>query len=156
MLAPRPRTRTGLTLLEVIVSLAIFLMALVAIIELMNFGTERALEARFTHHAAFLCQSKLNEMAAGSIGLASAGEASFDDGGLTWNWTADCTDTDVPYVKKVTVSVYRDSGYGRQVNVTLSKMVIDPSKRGSSGDSPPVSKYATDSTDSSSGSGGGG
>jgi len=150
MVAARHQPRRGLTLMEVLVSLAIFLFALVAIGQLLNFGTDRALEARYTQQAAFLCQSKLNELSVGSIALQSAGEDRFDDGGVTWNWTVDCNQGDVSGLWTVKVSVYKDSGFGQQIKVTMSKMILDPANRGSTGDSPPPSKYATSSSDSSS------
>jgi general secretion pathway protein I len=140
MLTPRLATRHGLTLLEVIVSLAIFLFALIAIGQLMSFATDRLLDARYTQHAAFLCQSKLSEVSIGSIALQSQGESDFDDGGLTWKWTLDCNqNNNVANLWTVKVKVYRDGGYGQQVAVTMTKMIIDPNYRGSTYDQPPQS-----------------
>jgi hypothetical protein len=130
--------RPGLSLLEVIVSLIVLLFSLVAIGELVNFGSDRALEARYYQHAAFLCQAKLAELAIGDISLQSQSEQSFKDANSDWTWSADCAnDTGVDGLWRVQVTVYRETPYGQKISVSLNKFLIDPAKRGSTFDSPP-------------------
>ena len=63
--SPTRRPPARHTLLEVLGATAIFLMSIVAIGELMSSSTDQALEVQFRSRATRLCQSKLNEFAAG-------------------------------------------------------------------------------------------
>ena len=138
MLVRASAKRPGLSLLEVIVSLIILLFSLVAIGALVNFGSDRALEARYYQHAAFLCQSKLAELAIGDISLQSQAEQSFKDANSDWLWSADCAeDTGVDGLWRVQVTVCREAPNGQKISVSLNKFLIDPAKRGSTFDSPP-------------------
>lgn len=130
------RKRSGLTLLEVIISLAIFLFSMVAIGHLVNLATERALQAQLRQEAAFLCQSKLAEIAAGAEPLAAQSDTPFaaDD---NWSWSTECTQGDVANLWKVTVTVTRQSKTA--LSVALSQYVLDPSVRGSTSDPAPTS-----------------
>ena len=59
--------RPGLSLLEVILALTIFLMALLAIGHLLNVASELALETHYYSEGTQRCQSKMNEVAGGAI-----------------------------------------------------------------------------------------
>ena len=61
--------RPGLTLLEVLVALAIFLLSFAAISQLVTTAGHRALEARRKEEAARLARSKLAEVFAGAVPL---------------------------------------------------------------------------------------
>ena len=58
--------RRGLTLLEVIVAMTIFLGSSVVIYQLMAIGNDRALDVQFYSRASTLCQSKLEELKIGA------------------------------------------------------------------------------------------
>lgn len=65
---PCPQRRTGprgLTLLEVLVSTAIFLGALTAIMEIMRIGHDSRLSARMDAEAALYCESIMSEIVSG-------------------------------------------------------------------------------------------
>src|SRR4029077_4158954 len=66
---PQGILRPGLTLFEVVVALAIFLMALVPIGQLVNMGGERALDVAQQAQASLLCQAKLDSVKCGAEGL---------------------------------------------------------------------------------------
>ncbi len=69
-----------MTLLEVIVAMAIFLMSLVAIHQLVAIGTDRALDVKWQSRASLRCQSKLNECIVGLQPLQASGSyAAFDN-----------------------------------------------------------------------------
>jgi len=61
------RLRTGLTLLEVILAVAIFAVSMVAIGELIRLGLRSAGLSRDQTTAQLLCESTLNEIVAGAI-----------------------------------------------------------------------------------------
>src|SRR5262245_30909307 len=78
----RRRIRRGLTLLEVIIALAIFLFSLVAIGRLVMFAGDRAMDIQ--GREAQLCQAKLAELTSGVTPLTSA-EGDFDEA-PDWHW----------------------------------------------------------------------
>jgi type II secretory pathway pseudopilin PulG len=144
-----------LTLLEVIISLAIFLFSIVALGHLVNVATDRALQAQLRQQAAFLCQSKLAEIAAGAEPLSSQAGTPFNED-ADWLWTADCSEAEFPGLWRVTVSVSRQVGDELPLEVSLSQFVLDPTLRGSTADPAPTSMVEEEtgsSTGSSSSSG---
>ena len=154
--APRPRThrprRAGLTLLEVLLSLAIFLFAIVALLRLVTNATQRAAYAERKQQATYLCQSKLNEFAAGVLPLASQGATPFDED-ADWQWSADAGQDDVSNLWRIQVTVSRQMGDGSELSVALTRMILDPSVRGSTANTV-KSLTSANSTTSPSSSGG--
>src|SRR5258707_7208437 len=96
-----PATRDGLSLIEVLASLAIFLMALTALTFLVNNSSSLAAEAQYRARCAQLARSKINEMAAGAVPLEGQSEASFDDEPL-YCWSAEVGDSGTPGLFNVT------------------------------------------------------
>ena len=137
-----PRTssgRAGLTLLEVVVAMAIFLISVIAIMQLVLMGGERAMEVRLQTRTSMRCQSKLAEVMIGAQALTgSGGYASFDGDGdvdkdLQWRMDA----KPVPSVANlwmVTVWVKADLPTGKTFESSVSQMVVDPSIRGTTFD----------------------
>src|SRR5258708_7570128 len=68
--------RRGLTLLEVLVALGIFLMAFATIGRLITISADRALDVQQLAQASQLCQAKLAEVAAGVVPLSGQTGAS--------------------------------------------------------------------------------
>jgi general secretion pathway protein I len=124
--------RHGLTLLEVLVSLAIFLMALVALVRLVSLGNERALDTMQQTEGLRRCQSKLAEVIIGAVPLNSQSGVAFDDdpSGL-WTWSLDCQQGAVTNLWNVQVRCTRQRSANDTLEVSLSQMVLDPSVRGS-------------------------
>jgi general secretion pathway protein I len=125
---PRPARRPGLSLLEVLLALAIFLLALAAIGGLVNYGSERAMAASLQAAGTRLAQSKLAEVEAGVIPVSTGGTGTFDEE-PDWNWSVEPGSTSVPNVYPVTVRVWRDVG-GQHYEVVLTQMVFDPTQMG--------------------------
>src|SRR5438552_16722839 len=92
-LAACPTRRPGLTLLEVVIALAIFLMALVPVMRLVSIGGERALDVNHYAQASMLCQGKLDCVKVGAEPLNTSGTV--DIGNLTWSYTIDSSPSDV-------------------------------------------------------------
>jgi len=150
--------RPGLSLLEVLTALAIFLVSLIALGQLLTISGERAFEVQQQSHAAQLCQSKLAEVVAGAVSLSST-SASFDED-PDWQWNLDAEqDSSITGLWRVQVMVSRDLPDGSHYESTINQMILDPSLRGSTSDSLPSpivgSNPSTGSGGGSSGSGSG-
>ena len=127
----RRAQRSGLTLLEVLVSLAIFLLCLIALSRLLGMGSDFARDANQQTECLRLAQSKLNEVWAGVVPLQSQSDTAFDENpDFMWSLDAE-NDPNVTNLWDITVTVYRQRPDGSKMSVTLSHMLIDPSIRGS-------------------------
>lgn len=82
----RDSRRRGLTLLEVLLSLGLFLGALAALSQLWYGGVRAAVQARLATQAILRCESKLNEVVAGAVPLQSTSDTPFDDDS-SWTWS---------------------------------------------------------------------
>jgi prepilin-type N-terminal cleavage/methylation domain-containing protein len=157
MIQPRQptRPRSGLSLLEVLVALSIFLLSLSALSHLVRFAGDRAVEIDQRSQAAQLCQSKMNEVLAGAIPL--SGQSDTFDEAPEYTWTVSADANGVPNLYDVTVTVSRDRPDGTRIEVSLGQMVLDPAAIGSTQDATAISgsdtaNNASGSTPSSSGS----
>jgi Tfp pilus assembly protein PilV len=127
------------SLLEVIVSMAIFLMSIVVIGQLVTMGGERAMDIDQQGEAAMLAQSKMAEVIWGAVPLASQSDQSFDEtSDYKWSMTAD-QNSSISNLWNVTVTVTRDRSDGSKIESVLSQMILDPSQRGSSQDTVSIS-----------------
>lgn len=143
------RSRPGLSLLEVMVSLAILLISLVGIGRLIDFGADRGLEARLHSLGTRLAVAKLAEAEAGAIPLDSPSSGTFDTD-PDWSWSVDTSPEDAPNVYEVTVKVTRDLK-GRRFEVSITQFILDPNKMGTAA---PAQKADTSSSSTSSTTGG--
>jgi type II secretion system protein I len=136
---PRRAGRTGLTLLEVLVSAAIFFMALVGIATLIGLGSDLALATQHRTEALQLAQSKMSQVVLGAIDLKNSQQNAAippeetPNGATGWTWSLDSSQADITqpaalYNVKITVQRQRDDG--STITVTLSQLVIDPTQRG--------------------------
>jgi general secretion pathway protein I len=142
--------RPGLTLIEVLVALAIFLLSLTAISRLVTFAGQRALDARRTEEAARLARSKFSEVFAGVVPLQSSDDTPFDeDPDYSWSLTADSASLSDLWVVSVTVKRKGDQGPG----FTLREFMLDPTVRGSTQDT--IIMAGSSSSPTGSGSSGG-
>lgn len=122
--------RRALTLLEVVVSLAIFLFSIAALAQLIRFASDQALDAKEKSQALLHGQRVLAEVASGAIPLQSQ-NAEFEHD-KSYTWSLECTEADVSGLWDVTVTVARLRQNGTKIEVTLSQLILDPSLRGSS------------------------
>ena len=123
--------RSGLTLLEVIVAMAIFLMSIAAIFQLLSLGNDRAVDAKLKAKTSLRCQSKLSEIIVGAQDLTSTGSynACTDDPDMQWKMEATQATAAGLYTVKVFVKV--DLPTGKSVESQLIQMILDPKTRGS-------------------------
>ena len=141
--------RTGFSLLEVLVALAIFLFGLVAIGQLITLGSDRALEVQFQTQAVQLCQAKMAEVVAGAVPLSSQADAKFDED-PDWSWSLEAEqDSNSSLLWNVKVTVTHPRPDGSKMEASLSQMVLDPSQRGSATDAALSSSSSASSQDNS-------
>lgn len=145
-----PTARDGLSLLEVLVSLAIFMMALTALVYLVNNSSTLALEAQSRSRCAQLARSKINEMAAGALPLEGQSEASFDEEPL-YRWSSEVGEGGAPGLFNVTVTVVFRPDDPYPVKVALSRMILDPKVTGSTQDVPAMPSVSGDESGSDTG-----
>ena len=141
--------RPALTLLEVVIALAIFLLAMTVFSQMLLRNGEITRDIQRQNLATRLCQSKLAEVVAGVVPLSSQSDQQCDDEpDYTWSLEADAGS--VTGLWNVTVTVTRtDSGSGNPIQCSLTEMLLDPSIIGSTQDSP-----APSGTNTTSGAGG--
>ena len=140
----RPRPRTALTLLEVIVAMAIFLISVIAIFQLLFLGTERALDVRLRTRTSLRCQAKLSEIIIGAEPLNSSGSyTNFTDTDTDLQWKMEATPSDDKQMLwTVKVWVKAEPKSGKVVESYLCQFVLNPSMRGTTFDQPAMAPAA--------------
>tara|TARA_R110002095_G_scaffold173591_2_gene150966 strand:+ start:11889 stop:12353 length:465 start_codon:yes stop_codon:yes gene_type:complete len=119
--------RSGLTLLEVLISLSIFLGALAAISQLIGIGSRAALQAQLRTQAIMKCQSKLAEVLAGVQPMDSVTQAAFEDEDDNWKWSLDVAPGAYENLFMLTVSVtYSGNSEAVSTSYQLMRQVRDP------------------------------
>ncbi len=138
--------RRGLTLFEVVVAMAIFMISVIGIYQLITFGRDRALDVRMQTRTSLRCQAKLSEVIVGAVPLESTGGySSFDDDkDLQWSLSVESVGFDG--AMQVKVSVKSDLPDGRTVESQLAQIILDPSIRGSTLDPPPQANLSGNAT----------
>jgi Tfp pilus assembly protein PilV len=128
----RPAPRRGLSLIEVLLALTIFMLALVVLGRLVDMGTNREMEARYQTRGTRLALDKLAEFESGAKSLdeTSGSFEGADDSAWTWEASAQLQDQIAPNLYLVTVTVSRDLK-GKTFSVTMSQMLLDPAIVGS-------------------------
>ncbi|MFP6574626.1 MAG: type II secretion system minor pseudopilin GspI [Pirellulaceae bacterium] len=121
--------RSGLTLLEVMIALAILGTSLAAIGELIRIGADAADRAAELTTAQFLCDSKLAEIKSGVLPADSVGPIPFEifETEEPWEYMVlvDSVDDQGLLLVEVTVSQLREDGRPPAM-VTLTTWMIDP------------------------------
>lgn len=118
--------RGGLTLFEIVLSLAILLMALAALGQLYSTGARAAIESRLQTQAVVRCEAVLNEVIAGVHAMQTTATQPFEDD-PNWTWSLDVAAG--PHVDLLELQVIvTHSGQGPQTNLTyaLNRYIRDP------------------------------
>jgi Tfp pilus assembly protein PilV len=132
----RLANRPGLSLLEVILSLAILLFSITAIAQLIRLGSERAVDTDDQAIATTLCQRKLTELQIGIETLGPTDYAPFTESGWEeWEWKAQVDPADAG-TYNVQVNVRHQRQDGSSFETQLAQIIVDPSVRGSNQDPP--------------------
>lgn len=119
--------RAGLTLLEVLISLSIFLAALTALSQLIGIGSRAAVQTQLRTQAIFRCQSVLAEVLAGAQPMESVAMSAFDDESENWKWSLNVEPGDYENMLKLTVRVqYIGDSETVSTSYQLIRQVRDP------------------------------
>jgi hypothetical protein len=146
MYLPAPASpRHGLSLLEVLAALTIFLLSFVAIGRLVTLASDRALDIQNRSEAAHRARSKMAEVVVGAVTLEPQAGTFEED--AAWTWEMECEEGTVPGIWNVRVRVSRTSSGGYESSSTLTQMVLDPSMKGSAFDSRTISGEDAATTD---------
>lgn len=118
--------RQGLSLLEILLSTAILVASLTAVMQVLNVGYSSRLSAVLDSEAILRCQSIMGEMVSGVRPLMSAGETAFDDNSR-WMWSATVSDQGNTSLLEVEVTVKHTIGGDRSNSSwSLKRYVRDP------------------------------
>lgn len=147
----RDTRRAGLSLLEVLVALAIFLFSLVALGQLVTLGNDRARDVEWLSEASMKAQRQMALVTAGAIGLTAVGDTKFDDDDA-WSWSMTAEADNTPGLYRVTVTVSRARSDGSRFESTLNQFVLDPTLRGNTDGSATGTDDASSTTTGSSSS----
>lgn len=122
------KCRSGLSLLEIIISVAIFMASLAAIMEGLQIGRRSELSARLQSEAVLRCETVMGEILSGVREASSAQGNSFDDDETgNWEWTAEVTEAGTTGLLQVTVLVeHRPGGEEPNAAFTLVRLMRDP------------------------------
>ena len=120
--------RSGLSLLEVLISVAIFLGALTAIMQLLNTGRESEVSARLKTEAVLRCEAKMAEIVAGIEKAVSVSEEIFPDDEIGhWHWSVDVGNGSATSLLQITVIVeHLPDGKNPNAAFTLTRYMRDP------------------------------
>jgi len=125
----RPARRAGLSLLEVLLALAIFLFALIALGQLITLGSDRARDVEWLSYGSVKARGKMNEVLTGVLPLTGTGDAAFEDD-PDWNYAVTADQDATPALYRVTVTVSRLRPDGTKFETSLTQYVLDPAQRG--------------------------
>ena len=98
--------RRGLSLLEVLISVAVFMGAMTAIMFALSVGQRAEVSARLQSEAVLRCESVMGEIVAGAAEAVSSDDNPFvDDETGTWYWSSEVTTGGASGLLQVSVTV---------------------------------------------------
>lgn len=108
--------RTGFTLVEVLIAMAILAMALIAVLQMQTQSISMSGEARFMTTASLLAQSKMADLEAEASPVNRDQKGDFAPDHPEYAWSIQVTDTPLARLKKIEVTVFhkrmtRDGAY---------------------------------------------
>jgi prepilin-type N-terminal cleavage/methylation domain-containing protein len=122
--------RTGMTLLEVLLALAILLFSIATISQLFNNASDQAVDIQMKSRATRLAQSKLAEFTAGVVSLSTGGSGDFSPQEPDFSWSANASQQGSAqnlWALTVTVSSTKP---GNSFQTSLTQYILDPKQKG--------------------------
>ena len=127
------RQRRGLSLLEVILAVAILGGSLAAIGELVRIGSRQAEESRNLATAQLLCESKLEEIAAGAATRDTVSSTPCETN-PDWQYSVTVTSLGQAGLSEVRVTVEQSgTDHPQPLSFTLVRWMLDPTQQASGG-----------------------
>ncbi|MBI3864868.1 MAG: hypothetical protein HY290_23575 [Planctomycetia bacterium] len=117
--------RRGLSLFEVVISLAIFMGAIAAIGQLISTGARGAVSAKLQTQAVIRCETTLGEILGGYMSLQSTSGTYKDDTRWSYNVSVAPAQQQGLYIVEITASHDGQSSMSK-VSYTLRRLVRDP------------------------------
>lgn len=117
--------RRGVSLLEVVIALGIFLGAYAVITGILHLGSRAATDALTQNQATLRAENVLNEILAGVQPFASSGPNFFEDDDR-WSWSSEVGDGPHVDLKQVSVTVSYTEGNATTSSLTISRYARDP------------------------------
>ena len=130
----RHSRRTGLTLLEVIVSMAIFLISVIAITQLVYLGNDRAVDVRLQARTSMRCQSVMAEVMIGAKPTSTGWTNFEEDFDKDLQYQIESGNSGLEDLFLITVSVKADVNGNTIMMSQLTQYVLDPGVRGTTFD----------------------
>lgn len=118
---PQAPARSGLTLLEIVLALAIFCGAMAVLAKLAWNGNRATVQARLKTQATIRCAAKLNEVLAGAEPMQSTANVPFPDNNQ-WTWSQVVNQSSYPELVQIQLTVsHRGKSQLGSVDVTLKR-----------------------------------
>ena len=117
-------SRAGLSLLEVILSLSILGISMVAVGHLFNLGFRSAADVQLRSEANMIADTTMAEIAAGVIDISAGGGAV--EGNPEWQYEVNSQQSEQPGLLSVSLLVSRENDPDNNVSVSLVRFVPDP------------------------------
>ena len=118
------QSRAGLSLLEVILSIAILGVSMVAIGHLFNLGFQSATDVNLRSEANMIADTTMAEVAAGVIDLGSSGGSV--ESNPRWKYEVNSESSSQPGLMSVTVRVSLEDESANNISISLVRMMVDP------------------------------
>jgi len=122
---PKSRIARGMTLLEVMLALFIMLVAISAIMGLINLGLQSSADAQQQTLAQILCEGKMGEISSGAIPVEGTSGTFPNHPDWKFNITTGTTETPGLMEVRVTVSTGEENDIDR-VQFDLVRLKLDP------------------------------
>lgn len=120
-------SRSGLTLYEVLISLAIFLPALAVLGQAVSHGGRAAVQAQLQTEAILRCDSVMDEVVAGIQPLTPSSGNLFPDGAPNWTWSLEVLEGPLPGLLEIQVIVsHTDSKEQVNSSSIRTRLMRDP------------------------------
>ncbi len=144
------RKRSGLSLLEMILALTLFLGAASVLAQLAWNGQRAAIQARLRTEAVFRCETKLSELLSGAERFQTVQGVAFSDD-PQWTWSAQIVSGQFPELLNVQLTVHHHGNTPvTNAEFSLERWVRDPTVFLEAAQSQMKSKSTTTATSSTS------
>jgi type II secretion system protein I len=116
--------RDGFTLLEVLISIAILGLSMIAIGHLFNLGIRNAIDVRLRSEANIIADATMAELAAGVIDASGGG--GIVESNPDWQYSVRSQSSDQPGLLVATVVIQRRNDPDQNVSISLVRFIADP------------------------------